>query len=84
MFPQGFSCLVVLLDLPFCLLFIYGALTLFGSPSHVIQLNSQNFISRALPLSLAATQRIDFSFFSYRYLDGSVPCVPLYNLCIQL
>ncbi len=29
----------------------------------------------ALPLSLAATDGIDFSFFSYRYLDVSVPCV---------
>ncbi len=29
----------------------------------------------ALPLSLAATYGIDFSFFSYRYLDVSVPCV---------
>ena len=29
----------------------------------------------AIPLSLATTQRIDFSFFSCRYLDVSVPCV---------
>ena len=29
----------------------------------------------ALSLSLAATQEIDFSFSSYRYLDVSVPCV---------
>ena len=28
-----------------------------------------------LSLSLAATQEIDFSFSSYRYLDVSVPCV---------
>ena len=34
----------------------------------------------ALPLSLATTQGIDFSFFSCRYLDVSVPDVPLYML----
>ena len=32
---------------------------------------------QALPLSLATTQGIEFSFFSCRYLDVSVPCVPL-------
>ena len=39
---------------------------------------------RARPLSLAATQGISFDFFSYGYLDVSVPRVRLYNLCIQL
>ncbi len=29
----------------------------------------------ALPRSLAATSRISFDYFSYRYLDVSVPCV---------
>ena len=32
---------------------------------------------QALPLSLATTQGIDFSFFSCGYLDVSVPHVPL-------
>ena len=32
---------------------------------------------QALPLSLATTQGIEFSFFSCRYLDVSVPYVPL-------
>ena len=38
----------------------------------------------ALPTSLAATTGIDFSFFSSRYLDVSVPRVPLIKLCIHL
>ena len=38
---------------------------------------------RATPLSLAATQGISFDFFSYRYLDVSVPYVCLLHLCIQ-
>jgi hypothetical protein len=39
---------------------------------------------RATPRSLAATKGISFDFFSYRYLDVSVPYVCLFNLCIQL
>ena len=38
----------------------------------------------ALSLSLAATDEIDFSFFSSGYLDVSVPRVPLVKLCIHL
>ena len=37
-----------------------------------------------LPRSLAATWRIDVSFFSCGYLDGSVPRVPSNSLFIQL
>ncbi len=37
----------------------------------------------AIPRSLAATDGISFDFFSYRYLDVSVPCVRFLNLCIQ-
>ena len=37
----------------------------------------------ALSLSLAATQKIDFSFSSFRYLDVSVPWVPSVKLCIH-
>ena len=36
------------------------------------------------PLSLAATKGISVDFFSYGYLDVSVPRVRLFNLCIQL
>ena len=35
------------------------------------------------PFSLAATGGIDVSFFSCRYLDGSVPCVPYRALWIH-
>ena len=37
-----------------------------------------------LPLSLATTRGISVDFFSSRYLDVSVPGVPLHNLLIQL
>ena len=37
-----------------------------------------------LPRSLAATSRIDVSFFSYGYLDVSVHRVPFIKLCIHL
>ena len=37
-----------------------------------------------LSLSLAATQKIDFSFSSCRYLDVSVHGVPSVRLCIHL
>ena len=40
--------------------------------------------AQALPRSLAATWRIDVSFFSCGYLDGSVPRVPSNSLFIQL
>ena len=36
------------------------------------------------PRSLAATYGISIDFYSYRYLDVSVPCVRLFNLCIEL
>ena len=36
------------------------------------------------PLSLATTRGISFDFFSYGYLDVSVPHVPHVNLWIQL
>ena len=38
----------------------------------------------ALPISLAATLGIDFSFSSYGYLDVSVPRVSSNSLLIQL
>ena len=39
---------------------------------------------RAVPLSLAATHRISIDFFSYRYLDVSVPYVSFFILYIQI
>ena len=41
-------------------------------------------LRQALPRSLAATRRISVDFFSFGYLDVSVPRVRFYNLCIQL
>ncbi len=38
----------------------------------------------ALPVSLAATQGIDYSFSSSGYLDVSVPRVVFFKLCIHL
>ena len=38
---------------------------------------------QALPRSLAATRRISFDFFSFGYLDVSVPRVRFSYLCIQ-
>ena len=37
----------------------------------------------AHPFSIASTGGIDVSFFSCRYLDGSVPCVPCHTLWIH-
>ena len=43
-----------------------------------------NLLVWPLPISLAATFGIEFSFFSYCYLDVSVHSVPLHRLCIYL
>ena len=74
--------------------FAYGAFTLSGRLS---QNRSAKFVESimrseprdaripvwALPFSLAATHRIDFSFFSSGYLDVSVHRVPSVSLWIQ-
>ena len=66
----------------------YRALTVYGLPSHAVQLKLINQISWsynpkvavttlvwAPPRSLATTWGIIVIFFSCRYLDVSVPCV---------
>ena len=76
------------------LLFAYETLTLYGAPSHALQLNS--FIPYAvrtpavllppvwpLPRSLATTKGISVDVFSSPYLDVSVQAVPLLHLWIQ-
>ena len=74
--------------------FTYKTLTFFGWPSHAIQLRfkmrytvlTPNVLLHSvwpLPLSLATTRRISFDFSSSRYLDVSVPGVPLIYLLIQ-
>ena len=44
MFPQGFTCLVVLFDIHSALIFAYRSLTLCGSPSHAIRLTIAKFV----------------------------------------
>ena len=69
--------------------FTYGTVTLCGWTFHAILLSYYVYYSLpyyprretppvwAVSRSLAATEEIDFSFFSSRYLDVSVPCVSL-------
>ena len=75
--------------------FAYGAFTLSGwlSQNHSAGIFGSVMRSEprnarisvwALPVSLAATPGIDFSFFSSGYLDVSVHRVPLHSLCIGL
>ena len=61
--------------------FVYGAITLYRPTFQLVPLTHH---LSAAPRSLAATKGISVDFFSYRYLDVSVPCVCFYNLCIQL
>ena len=67
--------------------FTYVALTLFGGPSHTLQLTVAVLIAVhtpqvfpptvwPLPRSLATTCGISFDFFSSSYLDVSVQTVP--------
>ena len=76
------------------LLFVYGALTLYDAPSHVLQLRIN--IPFAVqtpevllllvwppPRSLATTDGISVDVFSSPYLDVSVQAVPHVHLCIQ-
>ena len=64
----GLSPSVALLPSNFC----------YVSASTIAALQPQgiNSLVWAVPLPLAATQGIDFSFYSSRYLDVSVPSVP--------
>ena len=73
--------------------FVYRTFTFFGP---TFQLCSASYIKNsagpttpyrsmvwANPVSLAATWGIDFSLFSSRYLDVSVPWVAFHTLCIH-
>ena len=52
MFPQGFTCLVVLVDIPFLTVFAYRTLTFCGVPSHALQLTMINLcISGCFPFA---------------------------------
>ena len=76
--------------------FAYGAITRYGGTFQSLQLPIINPTSGphnpkvtevtlvwAIPLSLAATDGITIVFFSWGYLDVSVPPVRLMHLCIQ-
>ena len=74
--------------------FMYGAFTLFGRLSQNLSIKLTESIPRSEPrhartpvwplsISLAATCRIEFSFFSSGYLDVSVHQVPDAWLCIH-
>ena len=86
MFPQGFSCLVVLWICHARSSFMYGAFTLSGRLSQNLPLDSLvnsavrtptcTQIGLGCSTSLAATHRIDVSFSSSGYLDVSVHRVP--------
>ena len=93
-FPQGFSCPVVLwillLRLRFRLRGFHPLRPAFPGPFCYLcpsRLQSEPRSARtpvwALPISLAATLGIDFSFFSSGYLDVSVRRVPSACLWIQ-
>ena len=77
-----------------CHVFAYEAFTLFGRLSQNLSANTPDTFRRslpryiaitvwALPISLAATLRIDLSFSSSPYLDVSVQEVPSVYLCIH-
>ena len=74
--------------------FVYETLTLFGVPSHTLQLTLKvlNAVRTPMvllplvwpaPLSLATTQGISVDVFSSPYLDVSVQAVPSVYLWIQ-
>ena len=93
-FSPGSTCPLILWIPPAWSLYVYGTLTLYGRLSHTVRL--EDFCVMAvltletllfqvwpLPLSLATTRGISVDFSSSRYLDVSVPEVPLIRLCIQ-
>ena len=95
MFPPGFTCPAVLWIQLAVSSFVYGSLTLYGRPSHVVLLalnipcavrTSKILLSMIwpLPISLATTFRISFDFSSSPYLDVSVQAVPLHTLWIHV
>ena len=93
-FPSGSTCPMVLWIPSAIFLYAYRTLTFYGWLSHTIllgQIIRMTVRTPAvllppvwpLPLSLATTRGISVDFSSSRYLDVSVPGVPLIYLCIQ-
>ena len=90
-FPPDFTCPAVLWIRPSPLNFAYRTLTLYGAPSHTLQLalritcdvrTPQILLPMVwpAPISLATTFGISFDVFSSPYLDVSVQAVPYVRL----
>ena len=93
-FPSDFSCPMVLRIPSARSLYVYRILTFFDALSHTLRLEDLRLMTVLtpvvllprvwpLPLSLATTRGISVDFSSSRYLDVSVPGVPLVWLCIH-
>ena len=82
-FSQPTTWADLLFDTKGCHDFGYGTITLCCETFQTLLLSWHPIRYRALPVSLATTSRISFDFFSFGYLDVSVPQVRLTNLCIQ-
>ena len=68
-----------------CMVFVYGAITLYCQAFQLVPLTHTKIINDwAPPISLAATFGISVDFFSSGYLDVSVPRVRFIILCIQI
>ncbi len=84
-FNQNFSCSGLLLLVPSSLMSFrvrdFNPLRSTFPDSSTSLINKSR---QALPSSLAATLRISFDFFSFGYLDVSVPQVRFLILCIQI
>ena len=93
-FSPGSTCPLILRIPPASSLYVYRTLTLFCRLSHTVRLKDFCVLAVLtpqvlllmvwpLPRSLATTCGISVDFSSSRYLDVSVPGVPLIHLCIQ-
>ena len=93
-FSPGSTCPLILRIPSARSLYVYRTLTFSGQLSHTVRLEDFHVMTVhtprvllrtvwPLPLSLATTGGISVDFSSSRYLDVSVPGVPLIYLCIQ-
>ena len=83
-FSQPYTWVGLLFDIHGKQDFRYGTITLCRATFQTLLLSYLPLPYRALPVSLATTPRISVDFFSFGYLDVSVPQVRSVNLCIQL
>ena len=93
-FSPGSTCLLILRIPPADMSCVYRIITFSDALSHTLRLYMLRLMAVLtpdpllvqvwpLPLSLATTRGISVDFSSSRYLDVSVPGVPLVYLCIQ-